>query len=410
MNIPALTAGAATRDRLEAGGFWALIGLVAALQLSIAAAQILLAVAAVCWAWWHVERRERVEAPPFMWPLMAYAALTLLSAGFSGNPVVSVDDCKQLVLFLLVPLVYELARGVRARTLVTVALTVGAASALIGIVQYGVLNYDNLGRRTQGALSHWMTYAGTLMLMITAAVARLLYDREDRTWAAMIMPALVVSLVLTSTRSAWLGAAAGVGVLLLSRDFRLLAVLPIVVAGVIALAPSQIVNRVYSIFDLNDVTNRDRMAMLESGAEIVRDHPLTGVGPDMIAHVYPDYRVPYAVQAINPHLHNVPMQIAAERGLPALVAWLWFVIALVRGLLGIVARRRYMALAAGGLGAVAAMIVAGMFEYNFGDSEFLMLFLVLVTLPFAAERGGGVRPLGESCVPVENSGTRIDGP
>jgi hypothetical protein len=32
------------------------------------------------------------------------------------------------------------------------------------------------------------------------------------------------------------------------------------------------------------------------------------------------------------------------------------------------------------------MIAAGMFEYNFGDSEFLMLFLVLVTLPYAAAR------------------------
>ena len=31
-------------------------------------------------------------------------------------------------------------------------------------------------------------------------------------------------------------------------------------------------------------------------------------------------------------------------------------------------------------------LAAGMFEYNFGDSEFLMLFLVLVTLPFAADR------------------------
>ena len=27
-----------------------------------------------------------------------------------------------------------------------------------------------------------------------------------------------------------------------------------------------------------------------------------------------------------------------------------------------------------------------MFEYNFGDSEFLMLFLVLITLPYAADR------------------------
>ena len=39
---------------------------------------------------------------------------------------------------------------------------------------------------------------------------------------------------------------------------------------------------------------------------------------------------------------------------------------------------------AAALAATAAMLAAGLFEYNFGDSEFLMLFLVLVTLPFAA--------------------------
>jgi hypothetical protein len=33
------------------------------------------------------------------------------------------------------------------------------------------------------------------------------------------------------------------------------------------------------------------------------------------------------------------------------------------------------------------MLAAGLFEYNFGDSEFLMLFLVIATLPFAAVRG-----------------------
>jgi ABC-type transport system involved in cytochrome bd biosynthesis fused ATPase/permease subunit len=43
-------------------------------------------------------------------------------------------------------------------------------------------------------------------------------------------------------------------------------------------------------------------------------------------------------------------------------------------------------LPAAGLAAVVATIAAGMFEYNFGDSEFLMLFLVLVTLPYAADR------------------------
>jgi hypothetical protein len=47
---------------------------------------------------------------------------------------------------------------------------------------------------------------------------------------------------------------------------------------------------------------------------------------------------------------------------------------------------RHRFLAATGLGAIAGMLAAGLFEHNFGDSEFLLLFLVLMTLPFASER------------------------
>ncbi len=378
-----------TLDRIDRIGWWALAAAAAALQISIAAAQVSVTVAALAW----VARAALAGAPAlprFAWPLAAYAALTLLSAGVSRDPAVSVPDTKQLVLFLLVPIVFEFGRGARARTLATIALSVGAASALVGIVQYGVLNYDNLGRRPQGTLSHWMTYSGTLMLVISAAVARLLFDARDRVWAALVMPALVAGLGLTFTRSAWVGVSAGVGALFLLKDRRLVGVLPIAIAVLVAAAPAAVTSRVYSMFDRNDPTNRDRVAMLEAGVAIVRDHPLAGVGPDMISRVYPRYRVPWAVQENNPHLHNVPMQIAAERGLPALAAWVWFIVSVTRGTWRRLRHTRYPALAAGGLAAVAAMLAAGLFEYNFGDSEFLMLFLVLVTLPFAADRDGGL--------------------
>jgi len=123
---------------------------------------------------------------------------------------------------------------------------------------------------------------------------------------------------------------------------------------------------------------------------MVKDYPLTGVGPNQIERAYPNYRVAEAVKPTNPHLHNVPMQIAAERGLPALAAWIWFVITLVVGLLKLLRRSRHKGLAAAALGGVAAMLAAGLTEYNFGDSEFLMLLLVIVTLPFAANRDGGL--------------------
>ena len=187
-----------------------------------------------------------------------------------------------------------------------------------------------------------------------------------------------------------MGVAVGVTLLLLSKDFRLLALIPIVVVGGVLLAPQTLTDRMYSIFDRNDLTSRDRIAMLEAGAAIVKDYPLMGVGPDEIERVYPRYRVPDAVKPTNPHLHNVPMQIAAERGLLALGAWLWFVVTAFAGLFRLVRKSRNKSLAAAALGAMAAMLAAGLTEYNFGDSEFLMLLLVMITLPFAANRDGGL--------------------
>ena len=126
--------------------------------------------------------------------------------------------------------------------------------------------------------------------------------------------------------------------------------------------------------------------MIEIGARIVADRPLTGVGPNMVPRVYEEYRPEYAVNQVNPHLHNVPLQIAAERGLPALGVWLWFVGATITALVRMFRQGRERVLTTTALAAMAGMLAAGLFEYNFGDSEFLMLFLVLITLPFAAAR------------------------
>jgi hypothetical protein len=254
-----LTAGASPRERLDTLGLVSLVGVVAASQLSIAVSQIFLTLASLCWLALHVMRRERLQAPAFFWPLVGYAALTFLSAGFSRDPAASLTDCKQLLLFMLVPVVYDFARGARARSVLTLVITVGAVSAMVGLVQYAILNYGT-DRRLQGTLSHWMTYSGTLMLVICAAAGRVLHDQRDRTWAALVLPALVASLMLSFTRSAMVGAAAGVGTLLLMRDLRLIALLPLLAATVIAVSPARLTERIYSTFDMNDPTSRDRVA------------------------------------------------------------------------------------------------------------------------------------------------------
>jgi O-antigen ligase len=386
MTTLTLVAGAPPRDRLEWAAVAGLLGFVAALQLSIAAAGICLALMLACWAGALVVGQERWDAPRFFWPLLVYAAWTLVSAAFSPDPRTSFIDSKQLVVFLIVPAVFQLARGNRALTVFNVIITVGAASAILGIVQYGVLNYDHLGQRPQGALGHYMTYSGLLVLVICAAVGRLLFDVRHCAWAAIMMPSLAAAIALTFTRSAWVGVAAGVAMLFVLKDFRLLALLPVIAALFFALAPGRITTRFYSMFDLHDPTTRDRVAMLREGRAMIAEHPLTGVGPNMVERVYAQYRDPLAVEKVNPHLHNVPMQIAAERGLPALAIWVWFVGTAGWDLWRKLRTSRHRFLAATALAAIAGMLSAGLFEHNFGDSEFLMLFLVLLTLPFAADR------------------------
>jgi len=372
--------------QIEAAGVVALAGVAGTLLFSIAVAQILLTLALVCWLVLVITDGERFEAPRFFLPLLAYAGVTLLSAIFSPDPRVSLVDCKQLVLFLTVPLAYRLATGSRSSKILTFVLTCAAASAVVGIVQYGILRYDNLGQRPQGTLGHYMTYSGLLMLVLSIALARVLFGRGERAWAALVMPALAVAVAVSLSRNAWVGACAAAAVLLALKDFRLIALLPIAAAALFAIAPPTISARFHSIFDPGDPTNRDRVAMLREGEHMVRAHPLTGVGPNMVLRVYPEYRDPGAVEKVNPHLHNVPVQIAAERGLPALAVWLWFIGVLTFDLSALFRSGRERFLSAAALGVVAAMLAAGLFEYNFGDSEFLMLFLIVVTLPFAAVR------------------------
>jgi putative inorganic carbon (HCO3(-)) transporter len=175
-------------------------------------------------------------------------------------------------------------------------------------------------------------------------------------------------------------------VLFILKDRRLLALLPIIAILFAVLSPARINARMYSMFDVNDPTTRDRMAMLREGRAMIAEHPLTGVGPNMVERVYAQYRDPLAVEKVNPHLHNVPMQIAAERGLPALAIWLCFVVTVIWDVWQKLRTSRHRFLAATALAATAGMLSAGLFEHNFGDSEFLMLFLVLLTLPFAADR------------------------
>jgi len=373
-------------QRLDAAGFWLLAASLGVVQFKLLPAQVLFGLSALAWIWLLVRGGARPVWPSFFVPLLVYALFTLASAAFSIDPVASFKDSRQLLLFLMVPLTAHYARGRRAMRTLDVIIAVGAAGALVGIVQWAMLGYDSLDNRPKGPLSHYMTYSGVLMLVTCAAVARLVFHQREWIWPAIAVPALLVALRSTLTRNAWLGGAAGVTALLALRNWKLALLAPAVAVALLFLAPGDIRTRAMSIVDPSDPSNRDRVTMVHVGVGMVRDHPVWGVGPEMVQREYVRYRPAEFVNPVNPHLHNVPLQIAAERGLIALAVWLWFFAAALIDAFTRVRRGEAPALSAAAFAALVAMLVAGMFEYNFGDSEFLMLLLGLISLPFASQR------------------------
>jgi O-antigen ligase len=165
-----------------------------------------------------------------------------------------------------------------------------------------------------------------------------------------------------------------------------------VLVVVYLVAPAPIRDRIRSTTDLSDPTNRDRIAMARAGARMVRDSPVFGLGPEMVKPYYPLYRDPDAPRWSVPHLHNNVIQIAASNGLFAAAAYLLLVGLLLARAAALVRRGDgpdRAALWAGALLAGSALTVAGLFEYNFGDTEVEMATLLVFAIPFSGASKAG---------------------
>jgi O-antigen ligase len=309
----------------------------------------------------------RPLARPLLPPLLLFAVASLVSAAFSLDPVQSFEKTPRLMVLLLVPLAAALMDGEWWPRLVAALAVVTTVLAVWGIVQY-VQGANNLAHRIQGPLAHYMLYAGWMLLGVSVVVAELLLNPARRLWL-LLPPALLgpVALLLSYTRNAWVGLAAGLLLLAAVWHRRLLLLYPVVALALWFVFPRPVLERVISIFDLRQAANYDRVCMTISGLQMIRDFPLTGVGLDMVDRLYPLYRRDDAPRWRVPHLHNNLVQIAAERGLPALAAYLWLIGAFFtvtwRGLPRLSGEGR--AAVGASLTAVLAITVAGLFEYNF---------------------------------------------
>jgi O-antigen ligase len=371
------------------------------LGLSITLAQIALAILTARLAWRVVTGRAAMR-----WPLApafgGWIAASLLSAVFSARPLESLVDLKGVLLIVMFYVVLDALPDSAEAERWWARLV-----ALIGIVGFvGVLQVafcpgleplePVLGRmarrchRAHAFFSIYMTLAGVLSLVLLVALPSLVVTPTR--WRVAAWLSGLAGLIATFVRGAWVGFLAGAATLLVLLPRRRLVVLGavLVLALAVLLVPATR-RRAESIVDPADATAHERWAMWASAVAMAGDHPLIGVGPGQVKHVYLDYAAPEFRQRPRGHVHSSPLQILAERGILGLVAWLvlfgtFFTRAagVLRGLPAGATRER--ALVAGSMAAIIGFLIGGLTEYNFGDSEVVMVAYAVMALPFVVER------------------------
>ncbi len=443
------------------------LGLVAVVAgtclVSIFAAQLAFALACAFFLARLALRGAAFPRLPLDGPTLAFSVWTLLAASFSRNPLASHEESKKLLLFLLLYLAVETLSTEEARERVVDALLLGGTALSAGmLLQFYLLGFDTLNNRPRSLQGHYMTASGLIMCVLALGAARLAFVRRPLPrpglaelralvwlaaplavltllqradlfalegerlfvlalagaaaflgtrrgpWPTPAAPVLLAALatglgtwalLVSRTRSAWLGAVAGLVLVAVLRAPKLLWLVGAGVLAVLVARPGAVMDRL----TVSDASSVDRYYMWQAGVDMVLERPVFGQGPGMIVEIYPSYRWPQAPNPRAPHLHDNALQVAAERGLPCLVWWLWWVVRALSDSLREFRRLRAEGRfspwpAAGALGVLTALLVAGLFEYNYGDSEVAMFMMVSLALTYALRRSHAAPP-AESAAP-----------
>ncbi len=380
----------------DRGVFAALLVTALAAQLSVAIGQLALGLALLAALARVAMRRDRVARTGLELPFLLLLFWALAMIPVSEVPHESLRNARRFYLFVPLWLGAGYVVGERRRWAVLAAVALGATvNAVYSVVVESVIPGDYALRI--GMIQHSVITSSWLVMtasLLAGAVALLGPGVRLRLGAALVLAPLLVAVALTQSRSAWLGVAAGFALMTACARPRLILPLILVAAAGFALSPPHLRDRVRSVTDPAQATNAQRLVLWRAGLDLVREHPVTGVGDRNLAPLTPALAMaPGAVPTVHVrHLHQNFLMLAAIWGVPGLVFGTWFLLGMgwqlgrrwrelrVAGARAPPTRRIW---ALGGLGVWVGVIVSGLFDWSFGDPELGLVYLLVVGVALA---------------------------
>jgi len=368
---------------------------------------------------WFKQGAVTWKRTPLDLPLLAFIGTAALSSLFAVNRNVAIfgtyDRWEGLLTIVSYAVLFWLAMQMLsgeadARGLIWSLLISGYFVGAVAILQsgFGLLGGGYfLGAkgvtRADATLAN-PDFAGIfLAMLLPIAFAKLVSRRPavTRVLAANLVVVLLLGLIATYTRAAWIGAVVGVIIVLALRRGRI-HVWPLVisasvvivafalVAGVAASAPAgarsgvghAVLARIASITDLTSGTQNERLGTWADTLRLIAGRPILGYGPDTFGLVYPQFETTNKLGVLWDKPHQDALGIAASQGILGLLAYVWILAAFV----GAFWKGRHLRGAVALFGGWVAYIVAIQFDFSWIPTSFAFwLFAAAAMLTWAPD-------------------------
>lgn len=339
----------------------------------------------------HLLRRE-VTGTDWAVGLLVIAAL--LAGAAADDRLAALFELRTV--FLLPALYYALLRlvpmdGPRRRQIADSLILGGLSVALIGLGQMMlgrglVMAEGGLPRLTSVYRSpnSAALYLGRVWPFLVA-VGLMGQGRRRRLYGLALLPVTAAMTLSFSRGALLLGLPAAVLMMgwLAGGRFRWIAG-AVIVMGVLGLLPLLRLPRFAALFDLEQGTTFFRLKLWRSSLQMIRDHPVFGVGPGNFAAAYRTrYVLPAAWQEFNlEHPHSILLDFWTRLGVLGLAAGAAMQLGFWR-----MVRRKYRSdpLALGLAGAMAALLAHGLVDNAVFFPDLALVLAVMLALVGGSE-------------------------
>lgn len=338
---------------------------------------------------------------PFAKPLLIFALVVFVSGLLNGGISEAWNSFWSLRALLVYFWGYHIFSTRRnlvfgcLNVVLSIAALSGIWSAFQQLTGYHPFGYQWL--QGTGFLSGPMAYAGQMqmfsLIALGFALGKVFREKRDALYSYLLAFCNCVGVLFAAERSAWLGFIAGLAALASLKSFRVLvkSALVLAVIGALSFAFVPVVKqRLQPLANWQqDVSARVRVEIWQKSIEVFKTHPVFGVG----IFNFPRFDIPEAIvpgrsKDLN-HAHSNYFQMLTCLGIFGLAAyafiWIWILWRIFesykffsRGDTASSGDER--ALLLGLFASTIALLVSGLFEYNFGTAQVRLVQWFLLSM------------------------------